>query len=306
MSSKNTVLFGLGLGIGVNDVNEILGHARLADESGLDLVAISDHPYFGDRIDAYAELGYVLGATRNVSGAVIVTNLLSRPAPILARTLTGLSAISGGRIAALGLGAGGMWDEIVALGVPQWTGGQRIRALEEAIILVRELSGGGDPVTFNGEFYQVTNLAPAPAPTPPIWVGVGGPKGLAVIGRQADGWIPPHAADWRSSTVAEGRPIIDEAAEASGRNPTDIGNVYLVAGNITRNDVPASETVNEEGRWSGGGVKQWVDELTFATLERGAAAFVYVIPPGDSVSDATLKLWAQEVAPAVREAVAKR
>jgi alkanesulfonate monooxygenase SsuD/methylene tetrahydromethanopterin reductase-like flavin-dependent oxidoreductase (luciferase family) len=45
-----------------------------------------------------------------------------------------------------------------------------------AIQVVRALSGGGDPVTFDGEFYHVTELTPAAAPTPPIWVGSIGPE----------------------------------------------------------------------------------------------------------------------------------
>lgn len=51
---------------------------------------------------------------------------------------------------------------------------------------------------------------------------------------------------------------------------------------------------------------QWVEELTFAVLEQGAAAFNYLVPPGDSISDATLHLWAHEVVPAVRQAIAGR
>lgn len=201
MTSDHKVLFGLGLENEVHQVGEMLTHARVADEAGLDFVSVNDHPYFAD----YAALGFVLGATSNVSAAVIMTNLLSRPAPILARTVTGLSELSGGRVI-LGIGAGGMDEEIAALGVPRLSPGARIRALEEAIKVMRALSGGGDPVTFDGEFYTVTELAPAAARTPPIWIGSGGPKGLAVIGRNADGWVPPHAADWRTRLVAELRP----------------------------------------------------------------------------------------------------
>jgi alkanesulfonate monooxygenase SsuD/methylene tetrahydromethanopterin reductase-like flavin-dependent oxidoreductase (luciferase family) len=297
------VQFGLGLEAGVHQVSEMLGHARVADNAGLDFVSLGDHPYFAERLDAYAALGFVLGATNNVTGAVIMTNLLSRPAPILARTVTGLSTISGGRVV-LGMGAGGMWEEIVALGVPRLSPGARIRALEEAIIIVRALSGGGDPVTFDGEFYNVTGLTPAAAPTPPIWIGAGGPKGLAVTGRLADGWVPPHLADWRSTLVTESRPIIDEAAASVGRSPDDVGTIYLVSGRITRDLLP--ETRDDEGRWIGGGVTQWVEELTFAVLEHGATAFNYLVSPGDSISGATLDLWAHEVVPAVRETIAQR
>ncbi len=300
---NHKVFFGVGLETGVHQVSEMLGHAGIADEAGLDFVSVGDHPYFAERVDAYAALGFVLGATSNVTGAVIMTNLLSRPAPILARTVTGLSTISGGRVV-LGIGAGGMWEEIVALGVPRLSPGARIRALEEAIMVVRALSGGGDPVTFEGEFYNVTELTPAAAPTPPIWIGSGGPKGLAVTGRHADGWVPPHAADWRSTLVAESRPIIDEAAASVGRSPTDVRTIYIVSGRISRDPLP--ETRNDEGRWIGGGVTQWAEELTFAVLEHGAAAFVYLVRPGEIMTDTTLNLWAHEVVPAVREAIAKR
>jgi alkanesulfonate monooxygenase SsuD/methylene tetrahydromethanopterin reductase-like flavin-dependent oxidoreductase (luciferase family) len=303
VTTNHKVRFGIGLETGVHQVSEMLRHARLADEAGLDVVSVSDHPYFAERVDAYAALGFVLGATSSITGAVIMTNLLSRPAPILARTVTGLSAISGGRVV-LGIGAGGMEEEIVALGVPRLSPGARIRALEEAIVLVRALSGGGDPVTFDGEFYQVTGLTPAAAPTPPIWIGAGGPKGLAVTGRRADGWIPPHLADWRSPLVAGSRPIIDEAAASMGRNPTDVDTIYNVSGRLAR--VPLPETRDDEGRWIGGGVTQWVEELTLAVLELGAAAFIYLVAPGDSIGDTTLNLWAHEVVPAVREAIAQR
>jgi len=303
VTPNHMVLFGLGLETGVHQVSEMLGHARLADDAGLDLVSLSDHPYFAERVDAYAALGFVLGATSDITGAVIMTNLLSRPAPVLARTVTGLSAVSRGRFV-LGMGAGGLWEEIVALGVPRLSPGARVRALEEAIMVVRALSGGGDPVTFDGEFYHVTDLTPAAAPAPPIWIGSLGPKALAVTGRHADGWIPGHLADWRSTRVAESRPIVDEAAASAGRNPTDVSTIYNVSGRLTR--VPLPETRDDDGRWIGGGVTQWVEELTFAVLENGAAAFIYLLPPGYSISDTTLNLWAHEVVPAVREAIAKR
>ena len=96
MTREHGALFGVGLETGIDQVSEILRHARVCDAAGLDLVSLTDHPYFAERIDAYATLSFVLGATTNISAAAVMTNLLSRPAPILARTATGLSAISGG------------------------------------------------------------------------------------------------------------------------------------------------------------------------------------------------------------------
>ena len=46
VTPNHKVLFGLGLEAGVHQVSEMLGHARVADEAGLDFLSIGDHPYF--------------------------------------------------------------------------------------------------------------------------------------------------------------------------------------------------------------------------------------------------------------------
>jgi alkanesulfonate monooxygenase SsuD/methylene tetrahydromethanopterin reductase-like flavin-dependent oxidoreductase (luciferase family) len=134
------------------------------------------------------------------------------------------------------------------------------------------LSGGGEPVTFDGEFYQLTDLAPAEAPAPPIWTGSVGPRSLAVTGRLADGWIPGHAADWLSDRHQWSRPIIDEAATNAGRSPEDVATIYNLPGRITANPLPATRI---DGRWLGGSVDQWVEELTGAVLNHRAGGFTY-------------------------------
>lgn len=295
-----SAVFGLGLETGLGDVGDILRNVRLADDGGLDLVSLSDHPYFADRIDAYAALGVVLGMTRNLTAAVNVSNLPSRPAPMLARTIAGLSALSGGRVVA-GIGAGGMWDEAARLGVPRRTPAESIRAMEEAVVLIRALTGGGRPVSFDGEFYQVTELMPSPVAVPPIWIGSLGPKALTVTGKLADGWIPGHAADWRSTRVREARPLIDEAAAAAGRDPAEIGTIYNIPGQITTQSI--ASTRSSDGRWIGGSTEQWVDELTAAVLDHGAAGFIYFPVEAGSAREIATSRWTLEIAPAVRDAV---
>lgn len=298
--TNRKVLYGLGLPTGVDEAGMLLARAARADREGLDLVTLTDHPYLADRLDAYAALGVVLGQSTNITGAVNVTNLPSRPAPMLARTITALSTLSGGRVV-VGIGAGGLWKEIAKLGVRWLSPAQAVRAMEEAIVVVRALSGGGEPVTFDGEFYQISDLVPAQVPTPPIWTGSVGPKSLAVTGRLADGWIPGHAADWRSSRFAASRPIIDEAATAAGRNPSDIATIYNLPGRITAAPLPA--TRDASGRWLGGSVRQWVDELSTAVLAYDAAGFVFFPVDDGTPSDITLGTWAREIVPAVRDAV---
>lgn len=295
-SPKKKALFGVGIGNAIGTTAEAVRLAVQADRDGLDLFSLSDHPYYGGRLDAYAAVGFALGATTRVSGLVNVTNLPSRPAPMLARTVTSLSALSGGRIV-LGMGAGGLWDDIVKLGAPRLGPGAAVRAFEEAITLVRELSDGGEPVTFEGEFYQVTDLEPAPVPAAPVWTGSNGPKSLAATGRVADGWIPGRAADWLSPRYRSSRPLIDAAAEEAGRDPGDIVTVYNFPGAITPAPLPA--TRDRDGRWIGGSVDQWADELALAVSEHGAAGFIH-FPVGDTPVETQLARWAQEVVPAVR------
>jgi hypothetical protein len=88
------VLFGASLGQWNGaDAADAAGRIRLgtqADRDGLDLFTVADHPYFGDKLDAYALTGFLLGRTERITGMVTVTNLPSRPAPVLARTLSSL------------------------------------------------------------------------------------------------------------------------------------------------------------------------------------------------------------------------
>ena len=299
MIPERKALFGAGMSTAVATAAETLRLAGLADGDGLDLFTVSDHPYFGARLDAYAMVGMALGRTERIAGLVSVTNLPSRPAPMLARTITSLSALSGGRIV-LGMGAGGLWDEIAKLGAARLGPGAAVRALEEGITLVRSLSGGGAPVTFEGEFYQVSDLEPAPVPAPPVWTGSVGPKSLAVTGRLADGWIPGHAADWLSPRYRTSRPVIDEAAVGAGRDPGEVATIYNLPGLIT--PAPLAATRDREGRWIGGSVEQWAEELTGAVLEHGASGFVY-FGGDDTSAEIALGRWAREIVPAVREAI---
>ncbi|MFI6512320.1 LLM class flavin-dependent oxidoreductase [Streptosporangium sp. NPDC050855] len=295
------VVFGFGAHTGIDDVPELLRTARQADRDGLDVLSLSDHPYLGTRLDAYASIGFVLGHTRRISAFANVTNLPTRPAAMLARTVTSLSALSGGRVV-LGMGAGGLWDRISDMGVPRLSPGDAVDAFEEAITLVRLLSGGGPPVTHRGRHYRVDRIEPAPVAAPPVWTGSVGPRSLAATGRVADGWIPGHAADWLSERYRTSRPVIDEAATAVGRDPREIRTVFNFPGRVTDRPLPA--TRDRDGRWIGGSVDQWVEELTGAVLEHGASGFVLFSADHGSPDAVLLGRWGAEIAPAVREAVA--
>jgi alkanesulfonate monooxygenase SsuD/methylene tetrahydromethanopterin reductase-like flavin-dependent oxidoreductase (luciferase family) len=296
------VIFGFGGHTDIGDGPELLRMTQQADRAGLDVFSLQDHPYIGERLDAYAAIGFVLGRTSHISGLANVSNLPTRPAPMLARTVTSLSSLSGGRIV-LGMGAGGLWNRIADMGVPPLGPGAAVDAFEEAIVLVKLLSGGGPPVTYQGQHYQVTEIDPAPVAAPPVWTGSVGPKSLAATGRVADGWIPGHAADWLSQRYRASRPVIDDAAAAAGRDPREIRTVFNFPGRIT--DRALAATRDDDGRWIGGSAGQWVEELTGAVLEHGASGFILFTPAGGTPDTVSLGHWAREIVPAVREAIEK-
>jgi len=295
------VVFGFGAHSGIDEAPKLLRMAQQADRDGLDMFSLSDHPYIGGRLDAYASVGFVLGSTQRLAGFANVTNLPLRPAPMLARTVTSLSALSGGRVV-LGMGAGGLWDRISDMGVPRLSPGDAVDAFEEAIILVKMLAGGGPPVSYQGHHYHVNQVDPAPVAAPAVWTGSVGRKSLAATGRAADGWVPGHAADWLSQRYRASRPVIDEAATAAGRDPRQVRTIFNFPGQITGR--PLTATRDSDGRWIGGSAGQWAEELTGAVLEHGAAGFMLFSPEGGTPDIVSLTRWAREIVPAVREMIA--
>ena len=173
--------FGLSL---VPTSADLTRHRELsarADELGLDLIGIQDHPYQWRFLDTWALIGDLLARTKRVRLFPDVANLPLRPAAVLAKQAATLDVLSGGRFE-LGLGAGAFWKAIGAMGGPVRSAGEALRALEEAIGLIRAFWSGERTIVFEGEHYRVRGLHPGPPPAHPIeiWLGVGKPRGLAL------------------------------------------------------------------------------------------------------------------------------
>src|SRR3984957_17076798 len=151
--------------------------ARQADAAGLDWVSVQDHPYQPAFLDAWTLLTAIATATDNIGVFPNVANLPLRPPAMLARAAASLDILSGGR-AELGIGAGAFWDAIAAMGGPRRTPGESIKALREAIGVIRALwtQGHGTPgrgARVDGEYYQLRGAKPGPFPVHDvgIWVG---------------------------------------------------------------------------------------------------------------------------------------
>ena len=192
--------------------------AVLADEVGLDLVTFQDHPYQPKLLDAWTLISYAAARTRRITLAPNVMNLPLRQPAVMARAAAGLDLLSGGRVE-LGIGAGGFWDAIEAMGGRRLTPGQGVDALEEAIDIMRELWADGGRVSYDGRYYELQRASRGPKPAHDIglWIGAYKPRMLALTGRKGDGWLPslPYL---QPGDLARGNAAIDAAAREAGRD----------------------------------------------------------------------------------------
>jgi alkanesulfonate monooxygenase SsuD/methylene tetrahydromethanopterin reductase-like flavin-dependent oxidoreductase (luciferase family) len=274
-------------------MREALAIAEIADRGGLDLIGIQDHPYQAAFLDTWALLGVVLARTERVRVFPDVASLPLRPPAVLAKTAASLDVLSGGRFE-LGLGAGGFWSAIAAMGGPSRTPGEAGGALAEAIDVIRLMWSAERSVRYAGKHYRLAGVHPGPRPAHDIsiWLGVGGPKMLALTGRVADGWVPSNSY-FPPDALPDMHARIDEAAAAAGRDPAAVQRIYNVFGTIT--DGPSRGDFD-------GPVRQWIDTLVELTLDGGMDSFIFG-PAGDDI--AQVRTFIEEVVPPVRDTIAK-
>lgn len=274
-------------------LDEILALVGIADRDGLDLVGIQDHPYQRRYLDTWMLMATVLARTGRITVFSDVANLPLRPPAVMAKAAASLDVLSGGRFE-LGLGAGAFGQAVAAMGGPTRSPGEAVDALGEAIEVVRLMWSDRSSVWFDGRHYRLAGVKPGPRPVHPmgVWLGVGGRRTLALVGRVADGWVP--SSPWAPpEKLPAFTAQIDEAAVAAGRDPAAIRRIYNLFGSIRKRG---------PGGFLQGPVEQWTDELTELVVEHGIDSFVFG-PADDPVRQ--VQVFAAEVAPAVREAVAR-
>src|SRR6478609_7000017 len=290
--AKTFVQFGISLVPATERLDRNRELARVADDAGLDLVGIQDHPYQHHFLDTWSLIPTLLAETKRISFFTDVANLPLRPPAVMAKAAASLDVLSGGRFE-LGLGAGGFWTAIAAMGGPTRTPGDAVDAWAEAIEVIRLMWSDERSVRFEGQHYRLAGVKPGPRPVHDmgIWLGVGRKRTLGLVGRAADGWVP--SSGWATpDKLADMHARIDEAAVTAGRDPAQIRRVYNVWGLI---DGP--------GGFLNGSAGQWVDELTELVVYRGMDTFVFG-PSADPVPQS--QRFANEIAPVVRQQVAQQ
>jgi F420-dependent oxidoreductase-like protein len=160
--------------------------ARTAEQAGISSFTVMDHYFQMDQaaaahepmLEAYTTLGYVAGKTDRMTLGVLVTGVMYRHPGLLAKIVTTLDVLSGGR-ARLGIGASWYEREQRGLGVPVVPVAERFERLEETLQICLQMWSGHDG-PFVGRHYQLAETLCGPAPIsqphPPILIGGGGEK----------------------------------------------------------------------------------------------------------------------------------
>src|SRR5262249_35594854 len=197
------------LGLQINNYNWSGGPSRLgstltqiaqaADAGGFACIGVQDHvwesTYIGVRegpvLECYTTLAFLAARSSRVSLLAIVSPVSYRQPSLLAKSVTALDVLSGGR-AWLGIGAGDYEEEARGLGLPFPPVKERFERLEEALQICLGMWSGerGTERAFDGAHYRLERLLNSPQsltrPHPPILVGGRGDKTLRLVARYAD------------------------------------------------------------------------------------------------------------------------
>lgn len=180
-------------------------------------------------LDPFAVLTVAATSTERVRLGTSVLNAPWYQPLLLARALTTLDLISGGRLVA-GFGVGWSPDEFAALGLPLAQRGARL----DEILDVLDAVWTAGITAHAGRFWTVPpshfDLAPAQRPRPPCYLGGFSPAALARTGRRGDGWLPsvllPEGA--RVGELGGMVAAVRETAEKAGRDPDQIDVILRV------------------------------------------------------------------------------
>ena len=173
--------------------------ARAGEEAGFELLGVADHfwrsHYMGSvegpELECYTTLGYLAASTQRVKLTAMVTATTYREPGLLAKIVTTLDVLSGGR-AWLGIGAGDYAGEARGLGLSFPPLAERFARLEETLQICLRMWDGehGDDRSFIGAHYALERTLNAPQsltrPHPPILLGGSGEKTLRLVARYAN------------------------------------------------------------------------------------------------------------------------
>jgi F420-dependent oxidoreductase-like protein len=212
-----------GIGPGIADL------ARRAEAMGVRSMSFMDHffqmdwfaPAEDPMLEGYTALGFIAGCTSSLRLRLLVTGVTYRHPGLLAKTVTTLDVVSGGR-AELGIGAAWYDREHRGLGVPFPPTAERFERLEETLQICNQM-WSDDNGPYEGKHYQLaeTLCSPAPdsQPKPKILIGGSGEKKtLRIAAQYADAMNIIAPPDQYAHKIE----VLRNHCEDLGRDPSEI------------------------------------------------------------------------------------
>ena len=234
--------------------SDLAAVARTADEAGFDLICVMDHffqirsigPAENDMLEAYTTLGYLAASTSRASLLTLVTGAVYRYPGVLAKIVTTLDVLSGGR-AWLGIGAAWNEQEAAGLGIPFPPVAERFERLEETLQICLQM-WNGDESPYRGTHYELerplNHPAPLSRPHPPILIGGSGErKTLRLVARYAQACNLFPGPD-----LARKLDVLRAHCDAEGRVYDDVRKTCYYAFDVGARGERAGQIIDELGR----------------------------------------------------------
>ncbi|MGE3075321.1 MAG: LLM class F420-dependent oxidoreductase [Dehalococcoidia bacterium] len=275
-------------GVPVEQLGDTIGEiAAGADAAGFERLSVMDHyfqipnvgPVENEMFEAYGVLGFIAAKTTRLKLGVLATGITYRHPGFLAKQITGLDVLSGGR-AWLGIGAAWFEREHHGLGIPFPPLKTRFEMLEETIQICHQMwSDNNGP--FDGKHFHLaeTLCSPKPVqqPRPPILVaGSGEKKTLRLVARYGDA-CNVRGTDVESTERLMG--ILDEHCEKEGRDPASIERTIVTRFDPGPNGERADQEVQRLAGFAAIGVKAALGSLVNAHDPRVMEAMATKVIP---------------------------
>jgi F420-dependent oxidoreductase-like protein len=222
---------------------ELARVGQAVEAAGVSHLSVMDHYFQMERsfpatdpmLEGYTTLGYLAAHTSTTRLALLVTGVSYRHPGLLAKIVSTVDVLSGGR-AELGIGAAWYEREHRGLGVPYPPVAERFERLEETLRICQQMWDPDNNGAFEGKYYRLeeTLCSPLPLSKPPILIGGGGEKKtLRLVAQYAD------ACNLFASSVEEVTRKLDilrAHCDAVGRDYSTIEKTVLATGAITDAD----------------------------------------------------------------------
>jgi len=223
--------------------------ARTAEQAGFDRISVMDHlwqigligPPEREMLEAYTTLGYLAAKTERVKLLTVVTAVVYREPGLLAKAVSTLDVLSGGR-AMLGIGAAWNEEESRGLGLFFPSTAERFERLEEALHICLQMWSEDDR-PYDGAHYQLGRTLNSPQPLtrphPPILIGgAGEKKTLRLVARYADA-----CNIFDTPELSHKLDVLREHCEREGRDYADIEKTVQLRFDVGEDGQRVDETI---------------------------------------------------------------